>query len=225
MTRSNSSVKMSPYEKGDGYIEREGTQRAMVLNRVEREGLTGEEAARLMGLSLRQVRRLLAAYRKEGVAALAHGNRGRAPVHGIREDTRKRVVALAQGRYQGLNHYQLQEVLVEREDLVLSRSSLWRILISAGVRPTNGLEWSFDLPSVETEALEYYRKLVSLIYREVGSIQPENRRELYQKSKIGLYPSIEQCYARNRAVQRGVTGEDTGEVRSWRAVSSRTRPN
>ena len=48
-------------------------QRAMVLNLVEREGLTGEEAAGLMGLSLRQVRRLLAAYRKEGVAALAHG--------------------------------------------------------------------------------------------------------------------------------------------------------
>ena len=40
--------------------------------------------------------------------------------------------------------------------------------------------------SVETEALEYYRKLVSLIYREVGSIQLENRRELCQKSKIGV---------------------------------------
>ena len=37
--------------------------------------------------------------------------------------------------------------------------------------------------------------------------------------------STQQCYARNRAVQRGVTGEDTGQVRSWRAVSSRIRPN
>ncbi len=103
-------------------------QRTMVLNRVEREGLTGEEAAGLMGLSLRQARRLLAGYRKEGVAALAHGNRGRSPVHRISEDTRKQVVALAQGPYQGLNHYHLQEILEEREELVLSRSSLWRIL-------------------------------------------------------------------------------------------------
>ena len=107
-------------------------QEAMVLNRVEREGLTGEEAAGLMGLSLRQVRRLLAAYRKEGVAALAHGNRGRAPVHRISEDTRNRVVELARGTYEGLNHYHLQEVLAEREELVLSRSSLWRILTGAG---------------------------------------------------------------------------------------------
>ena len=108
-------------------------QRAMVLNRVEREGLTGEEAAGLMGLSLRQVRRLLAAYRKEGVAALAHGNRGQPPAHRISEDTRNRVVELARGPYQGLNHYHLQEVLAEREELILSRSSLWRILTGARV--------------------------------------------------------------------------------------------
>ena len=108
-------------------------QRAMVLNRVEREGLTGEEAAGLMGLSLRHVRRLLAAYRKEGVAALAHGNRGQPPAHRISEDTRNRVVELARGPYQGLNHYHLQEVLAEREELMLSRSSLWRILTDARV--------------------------------------------------------------------------------------------
>ena len=40
-------------------------QRVMVLNRMEREQLTGEEAAQLMGLSLRQARRLLAVHRKE----------------------------------------------------------------------------------------------------------------------------------------------------------------
>ena len=98
----------------------------MVLNQVERGDLTGQEAGMLVGLSLRQVRRLLAAYRQEGVAAIAHGNRGRPPVHRIPEDTRKRVAVLAQGPYRGLNHYHLQELLAEREELTLSRSSLWR---------------------------------------------------------------------------------------------------
>ena len=108
-------------------------QRAMVLNRVEGGALTGQQAAWLVGLSLRQVRRLLAGYRKEGVGALAHGNRGRPPVHRLTEDTRKRVVALAQGPYLGLNHHHLQELLVEREQLLLSRSSVWRILTKAGI--------------------------------------------------------------------------------------------
>ena len=105
----------------------------MVLNGVERGDLTGQAGAALAGLSLRQVRRLLAAYRKEGVAALAHGNRGRSPVHRLPEDTRERVVALAQGPYRGLNHHHLQELLEEREGLTLSRSSVWRILTGAGV--------------------------------------------------------------------------------------------
>ena len=108
-------------------------QRGTVLNRMERGGLTGQQAARLMGLSLRQVRRLLAAYRKDGVAALAHGNRGRSPLHRIQEETRDMVVELARGPYGGFNHYQLQEELAEREGLHLSRSSLWRILTGAKV--------------------------------------------------------------------------------------------
>jgi transposase len=109
-------------------------QRLMVLNQVERGELTGDDAAVLMGLGLRQVRRLLAAYREEGGAALAHGNRGRRPVHALSEETRKQVVSLAQGRYEGFNHHHLTELLAEREGLVVSRSSVWRILTAAGLR-------------------------------------------------------------------------------------------
>jgi len=108
-------------------------QRVMVLNRIVSGELTGNEAARLMGRSVRQVRRLLAAYRKDGVAAIAHGNRSRRPVHALGEAVRQRVVTLAQGRYLGVNHHHLQELLVEREQLRLSRSSVWRILSTAGV--------------------------------------------------------------------------------------------
>lgn len=108
-------------------------QRAIVLNQVERRALTGQQAAVLVGLSLRQVRRLLARYRGEGVAALAHGNRGGSPAHRIPEGTRKRVLAFAQGPYSGLNHHHLQELLAEREGLMVSRSSVWRILTGAGM--------------------------------------------------------------------------------------------
>ena len=106
----------------------------MVLNQVERGDLRGKQAAALMGLCLRQMRRLLAAYRKEGATALAHGNRGCRPVHALSGETGKQVIALAQGRYAGFNHHHLTELLAEREGLVLSRSSVWRILTAAGLR-------------------------------------------------------------------------------------------
>ena len=115
-------------------LNRKEQQRLMVLNQVERGDLTGKQAAALMGLCLRQMRRLLAAYRKEGATALAHGNRGCRPVHALSGETRKQVIALAQGRYAGFNHHHLTELLAEMEGLVLSRSSVWRILTAAGLR-------------------------------------------------------------------------------------------
>lgn len=51
--------------------------RVQVLNRILDGHLTAADAAELLSLSVRQVRRLLAAYREDGVAAMVHGNRGR----------------------------------------------------------------------------------------------------------------------------------------------------
>ncbi len=56
--------------------QREQT-RLQVLNSLMADHMTTEQAATLMGVSARHTRRILAAYRRDGAAALAHGNRGR----------------------------------------------------------------------------------------------------------------------------------------------------
>ena len=106
----------------------------MVLNGMEKRELTAAQAGELMGLSVRQVRRLVAAYRREGVGAIAHGNRGRHPPHTVSEAVRERVVALAAGPYDGANHTHLTELLAEREGLYLSRSTVRRVLLKAGIK-------------------------------------------------------------------------------------------
>jgi transposase len=55
-------------------LNQQEQKRLQVLNQTIEGGLTAVEAGELLGLSERQVRILLAAYREEGVAALAHGN-------------------------------------------------------------------------------------------------------------------------------------------------------
>ncbi len=109
-------------------------QRLMVLNALERSRLLMADAARLIGRSIRQVRRLRSAYRHRGPAALVHGNQGRPSPRRTDDVTRTRVVALAQTTYAGINHQHLTELLEEREALVLSRPTLHRILKEAGVR-------------------------------------------------------------------------------------------
>ena len=106
----------------------------MVLNQVKTGKMTGEGAAEVLGLSLRHVRRILAAYRKEGAAALAHGNRGRKPSHTLDAGMKKQVLELAQSTYAGCNHQHFTELLAEREGIILSRSSVRRILLDVGIR-------------------------------------------------------------------------------------------
>lgn len=107
--------------------------RLMVLNRVGEGWLGAGAASELLGLSVRQLRRLLARYREEGAAALGHGNRGRSPANRLDNAVRARVTELAQSTYAGLNTQHLCEVLEEREELTLSRSTLRRILLESGM--------------------------------------------------------------------------------------------
>lgn len=106
----------------------------MVLNEVGRGRLGGRQAAEVLNLSLRQSRRLIVAYRKEGAQALAHGNRGRKPPNAIEEELRQQVLELASCKYSGFNHQHFTELLAEREDIFLSRSSVRNILLESGIR-------------------------------------------------------------------------------------------
>jgi transposase len=110
-------------------------KRVMVLNRIVAGQLSAAEAGVLLEKSPRQVQRILAAYRKEGIAAVAHGNRGRKPVHTIRADVRNQVIALATTTYAGCNQQHLRDLLEEREGIMLSRSSVHRVLQQAGLLP------------------------------------------------------------------------------------------
>ena len=86
-----------------------------------------------MGLSARHTRRLLAAYRKDGAAALAHGNRGRRPANATPDPLATDVALLARTRYVGVNHTRLSELLREREGMDIGRNTLRKILTDAGV--------------------------------------------------------------------------------------------
>lgn len=109
-------------------------RRIEVLNRVLAGDLTTMAAAPLLGVSERQARRLLASYREDGPRGLIHGNRGRRPAHALSEDVRQQVVTLARERYSGVNHSHLAELLAERDNLPLARSTLSDLLRAEGIR-------------------------------------------------------------------------------------------
>ena len=107
--------------------------RSQVLNSVLEYQLPIAQAAEIMGVSERHTKRLLAAYRRDGAAALAHGNRGRKPHNAVPEMAAAAVVRLASNGYAGANHSHFTELLREREGIDLSRPTVRRILVKAGI--------------------------------------------------------------------------------------------
>lgn len=95
--------------------------------------MVAARAALLLNLSLRQSRRLLAAFRRDGPAAFAHGNRGRPAPNRVPRRLDRRIVRLARTTYAGFNHQHLTEKLAEARGIVLSRPTVHRILLAAGL--------------------------------------------------------------------------------------------
>jgi transposase len=127
----NCSVKMSPMRKRVTLTVEE-QKRLKVIMEVDAGRMKAREAAEMLGLSLRHVRRLVAAYRKEGAASFAHGNRGRRSVHRISEEVRDRILELARGPYHDYNDTHFAEKLVEQHGILVSRSTVRRLRRSIG---------------------------------------------------------------------------------------------
>jgi transposase len=114
-------------------LTHEEQRRVKVLTEVREGRLRAQEAARLLSLSVRHCRRLLAAFRRDGPAALAHGNRGRPPHNRFPRTLQPRVLRWARTTYVGFNHQHLTEALTEERGLQLSYWTIHRWLVAAGL--------------------------------------------------------------------------------------------
>ena len=114
-------------------LTQEEGRRLHVLTLLEGKRTTVAQAAEALGLTARQVRRLRAGLRRAGPATLIHGNRGHRSSRRLPEALRTQILALARGRYAGLNDHHLTEKLTTLEGLAVSRATVQRVLRAAGV--------------------------------------------------------------------------------------------
>jgi transposase len=110
-------------------------KRLDAVERIGRGTLTVREAAEVLGLCGRQVRRLRRAVEKHGAKGVVHGNTGRAPQHRVAEAIRERIVELRRKTYAGFNDHHFTEKLCEAEKIPISRASVQRLLRAAGIGP------------------------------------------------------------------------------------------
>jgi transposase len=108
-------------------------KRIEIIERALRTDLTVVEAAMVLGVSERQCYRLKKRVKDQGVKGVLHGNRGRPCKYKLKDQTLKRVVELARGKYRGFNDHHLAEKLKEEEKIAISREKVRRVLRCAGI--------------------------------------------------------------------------------------------
>lgn len=86
-----------------------------------------QRAAIDLGLSNRQIDRLINVYRAEGAAGFQHGNTGKRPKNRISDELKKQIIKLYRTKYDGLNIRHFHEKLGEQESITISESSLRHI--------------------------------------------------------------------------------------------------
>lgn len=108
-------------------------RRLHVIQQVGERKLTQAQAAQLLGLSDRQIRRVVTRVRQEGARGLVHRSRGRPSNRAIAPRTKARVLRRYEARYPDFGPTLATEKLAERDGIRLSDETLRRWLLQAGV--------------------------------------------------------------------------------------------
>jgi transposase len=116
-------------------LNRDQQRRGLILSRLSAGSITKADAERLLGLSKRQVNRLVRDFDARGLPSLIHGNAGRTPANKVPVEYRERITSLAgkEAKYHGLNTCHLSDLLAEFDQMSLGRSTLYRMLCEDGI--------------------------------------------------------------------------------------------
>jgi transposase len=107
--------------------------RLEVMQRVEQKRLTQKAASEILGISLRQVKRLCRAYRDQGAQGLVSHRRGRASNHHLPTAVVQQALELIERKYADFGPTLAHEKLVEVDRLTLSDESVRQIMMAAGI--------------------------------------------------------------------------------------------
>ena len=107
--------------------------RLEVMQKLEEKRMRQKQAARILGLSVRQVKRLLRAYRDQGVQGLVSKRRGRPSNNRLPEETTRQALSLLKGKYKGFGPTLACEKLVEIEGLQISVESVRQLMITEDI--------------------------------------------------------------------------------------------
>ena len=107
--------------------------RLEVIQRTEKKTLKQKEAAKMLGISVRHVKRLLRAYRQSGAEGLISKRRGKPSNNRLNAEVKKQSIDLIYSQYHDFGPTLAHEKLTEKHALKLSVETVRKLMITEGL--------------------------------------------------------------------------------------------
>lgn len=111
---------------------KEQTKYEVIKELVDHNG-NKKRAQEKLGLTDRQIRRLINTYKEKGKSGFVHGNRLKKPANSLDKTISNTIILLYTTKYQGFNFKHFHEYLESDENIKISYTCLYTTLMNAGI--------------------------------------------------------------------------------------------
>ena len=144
----------------------------IIKNLVDNNG-NKQRAAIKLGITIRQVNRLIQTYKAKGKAGFIHGNRNRLPKKTISQEIKDKIIELYKTKYFDANFKHFQELLKEYENIDISYTALYTIFRKANILS----------PKVQKDTVKIEKKKIKLAKKNKEKLS-EGQKDLIVKNNI-----------------------------------------
>jgi transposase len=224
--------------------------RGELIRRVREKRLTQPKAAAMLGLSVRQVKRLCQRFKADGLSGLASRQRGRPSNRKLAAKMKSEVVALVRERYADFGPKLAHEKLVEVHDIRVGRETLRGWLTEAGIwlpraartlrahQPRHRRQCFGELVQIDGCDHEWFEsradRCTALVYVDDATSKLMELRFVVSESAFDYFAATESYLSRHgkpvafysdkhsifRVTQEGASGRSGGVTQFGRALAT-----
>ena len=90
-------------------------------------------ASKKLGLSKRQINRLIIKYKEKGKSGFIHGNRSKKPINTLDQSISEDIILLYKNKYYDFNFSHFKEFLKKDENINVSYNFIYKVLTKEGI--------------------------------------------------------------------------------------------
>lgn len=174
---------------------------AVIKELVDHKG-NKNRASEKLGISRRQVDRLIIKYKEKGKSGFVHGNRGHIPPKALDKSISEDIILLYKNKYQDWNFNHFKEFLEKDENMKVSYNFIYKTLTKAGILS----------PKARKKTKKAYAKQKLLQEKKINLAMSEEQIEHIVNHEM----SLEESHPRGEKPKYfGEVIEQDGSIHEW----------